>query len=80
MKIKASKVTTETAEKHLSGESLIQHLRKKRETECFPLINRGKLWYDSLTYEQKVELEEFYRAWLDVTKTLKIPTTPSWLK
>ena len=53
--------------------------RKQREIECFDIVNRGMVWYDTLTAEQKQELAEWYRAWLDVTDTRVIPTKPSWL-
>ena len=55
-------------------------LREKREYECFSIINRGKLWYDTLTSEQIEELNEWYRAWLDVTTTLVEPKRPEWIK
>ena len=54
-------------------------LRSQRETECFPIINRGQLWYDTLTEEQKAELKEWYIAWLDVTDTLVVPNKPNWI-
>ena len=54
-------------------------LRYQREVECFPIINRGKLWYDNLTPIQLNELQNWYQAWLDVTETLQIPETPSWI-
>lgn len=54
-------------------------LRLKRENECFPIINRGKLWYDLLTEEQIIELNNWYAAWLDVTDTLSVPVKPEWL-
>lgn len=54
-------------------------LRLQREEECFPYINRGELWYDNLTQEQRIELSVWYQAWLDVTETKIIPTKPSWL-
>jgi hypothetical protein len=57
-----------------------EELRQTRDTECFLIINRGKLWYDTLTSEQTEELKEWYRAWLDVTKTLVEPTKPEWIK
>lgn len=63
----------ELAEKELND------LRERREIECFPYINRGELWYDSLTQEQRIELSVWYHAWLDVTETRIIPTKPSWL-
>ena len=54
-------------------------LRRRREAECFPIINRGQLWYDTLNEEQKAELKEWYIAWLDVTDTLVIPNKPNWI-
>ena len=54
-------------------------LRALREKKCFPVVNRGSLWYETLTSEQVTELREWYAAWLDVTKTLKIPKKPKWL-
>ena len=58
----------------------IEKLRLQRKTECFSLINRGQLWYDQLSLAQKVELQIWYQAWLNVTQTNIIPTKPSWLK
>ena len=60
-------------------ERKIYKLRKQRETECFPIINRGNLWYETLTNTQKEELKVWYKAWLDVTETLIVPIKPSWL-
>lgn len=54
-------------------------LRYERLNKCFSIINRGKLWYDSLTPQQLEELKEWYEKWLDVTETLVIPTKPAWL-
>lgn len=55
-------------------------LRRRRETECFSMINRGQLWYDGLSAEQKTELDKWYKAWLDVTDTLTVPDKPEWLR
>ena len=55
-------------------------LRFKREKECFPIINRGQLWYSTLTAEQYRELQTWYQAWLDVTETLVAPEKPGWLE
>lgn len=63
-----------------SDEQVIEDLRRQREYECFPYINRGSLWYDTLTEEQKAEFKEWYTAWLNVTETLKAPKKPEWLK
>lgn len=57
----------------------INKLRAQRETECFPVINRGKLWYDRLTPEQEQELDAWYNAWLSVTETKVAPVAPSWI-
>lgn len=57
-----------------------EDLRYKREFECFRIINRGGLWYDILTEEQREELKTWYTAWLDVTETLVVPAKPEWLK
>ena len=54
-------------------------LRKLRAKECFSVINRGKLWYDSLTDEQYSELKNWYFDWLNVTETKNIPCRPAWL-
>lgn len=63
----------------LEDEKLLHDLRLQREKACFPYINRGYLWYGKLTEEQKEELGAWYQAWLDVTDTKVIPTTPEWL-
>ena len=63
----------------ISEKESLDVLRKKREEICFPIINRGKLWYDSLSSEQYQELKDWYKKWLDVTETNIIPETPEWL-
>ena len=65
--------------KPYTEEEYIHNLRAKREAECFPIINRGQLWYDTLTEEQMAELKDWYIAWLNVTDTLVIPNKPNWL-
>lgn len=55
-------------------------LRAKRYNQCFYIINRGNVWYNTLTDEQKAELQTWYQAWLDVTETKVIPEKPEWLK
>ena len=54
--------------------------RLQREKDCFPIINRGELWYERLTDQQREELQLWYQAWLDVTQTQTIPVKPEWLK
>ena len=54
-------------------------LRERREKECFPVINRGYLWYLTLNLRQWVELKKWYLAWLNVTETFTVPERPDWL-
>lgn len=54
-------------------------MREARARVCFPVINRGKLWYDRLTPLQLGELKSWYQAWLDAPKTLVYPAEPAWL-
>ena len=67
------------------AERELMNLRMMRETECFAIVNRGKLWYDRLTDAQYKELDEWYQAWLNVTESktksggFKIPDRPKWL-
>ena len=63
----------------IEKESTLEELRKRREIECFPIVNRGNLWYDRLTEDQINELKEWYHAWLDVTDTLVVPEMPDWI-
>ena len=55
-------------------------LRNRREKECFPIINRGMLWYGKLSDAQVEQLRIWYQEWLDVTITLVVPTKPIWLE
>lgn len=72
--------------RYVNGEWILEELlsedilRSRREYECFRYINRGNAWYDLLTEQQKIELKEWYQAWLNVTDTKVIPEKPSWLK
>ena len=54
-------------------------IRQQRAQLCFPVINRGVLWYNSLTSEQFAELKQWYKDWLDAPQTLKVPQTPVWI-
>ena len=65
--------------KVLKHNELLFELRRRRAEECFPVVNRGKLWYDCLSIEQLTELNDWYFAWLDVTETKVIPIKPEWL-
>ena len=64
----------------LQNEAENAQLRIERDAECFSVINRGWLWYDTLTEKQTKELRKWYKGWLDVTETKKKPDKPSWLK
>ena len=57
-----------------------RQLRRLRESECFKIINRGILWYNTLTEDQKKELDTWYHQWLDVTETLTVPEVPTWIE
>ena len=63
----------------VNKENVKEHLRILRERECFPYINRGPLWYSTLTKDQYEELGKWYQAWLNVTETKEIPQKPEWL-
>ena len=63
----------------LNDKRVVDSLRYQREKVCYPYINRGALWYDKLSDEQKEELAVWYQAWLDVTETRVVPKTPTWL-
>lgn len=69
-------------------EQILNDLRTRRDDECFQIINRGVLWYNTLTEEQRIELDKWYKEWLDVAdryvegvdiETI-IPKKPEWLK
>lgn len=73
----------------LTDTQKLDRLRELREWECFSIINRGVLWYNTLTTEQQQELNTWYQAWLDVPQVYQetkptdietiIPIKPSWL-
>lgn len=66
--------------KEYEDKQYLNELRARRKTECFEIVNRGKVWYDNLTEEQHQELDKWYEDWLNVTETKVIPTKPNWLK
>ena len=72
-------VFDEERESGAEVEALRQELRDRREVECFTVINRGQLWYESLDGQQRTELRDWYNAWLKVTETLEVPEKPTWL-
>lgn len=56
-----------------------QYIRFLRNRICFPIVNRGNVWYRTLTEEQSEELFQWYQAWLSAPTTMVIPETPSWI-
>ena len=62
--------------KPYSEEELIRH---RREKECFPIINRGRLWYDLLSQKQEDELFNWYLMWLDAPATKVVPEPLTWV-
>ena len=73
-------VKSDNKQKDIEEQREFANLRSQREKACFKYINRGDLWYNKLTNEQKIELESWYQAWLDVTETKVVPVAPEWLK
>ncbi len=69
----------EAYEKHLEQE-MNEEYRIRREKECFSCVNRGQLWYATLSIAQIAELTAWYTAWLKVTETKVIPERPAWLE
>lgn len=59
--------------------TLLSNIRKRRALECFPYINRGRLWYALLSDKQLIELSNWYHAWLNATETLIVPAKLPWL-
>jgi hypothetical protein len=57
----------------------IEHLRNIRDFLCFRVVNRGGVWYNTLTEQEKTELMEWYLAWLNITETKVVPKEPEWL-
>ena len=55
-------------------------IRYLRSSVCFPIINRGTPWYDSLSEVQKEELTAWYQSWLDAPETGTIPVKPDWIE
>ena len=64
----------------LAVESEKATLRQRRQTECFAFVNRGQLWYATLSVKQLAELTAWYTAWLKVTETKTVPERPVWLE
>ena len=64
----------------LCDEAEKQDLRDRRQKECFAFVNRGQLWYATLSVKQLSELTAWYKNWLKVTETKVVPERPAWLE
>lgn len=64
----------------IEEDNFLNEIRSQRSTECFPIINRGALWYNTLTEDQLKELNTWYLAWLDAPETKNIPEKPIFIK
>ena len=62
-----------------SIEEVKASLRDRREKECFSVVNRGWIWYSTLTLSQWRELRTWYLAWLNVTNTMIVPERLAWV-
>lgn len=60
--------------------AMLERLRELRRRECFATVNRGQVWYDTLSEQQRSEIKTWYIEWLNVTETFEIPSKPNWLK
>ena len=57
-----------------------QALKDYRQTHVFDIINRGNVWFNTLTIAQKAQLNTWYQSWLNVDTTLVVPETPTFLE
>lgn len=73
-------VLDETKLQSVTEDKYRELLRRERAEECFPVVNRGVLWYNMLSSEQRIELDSWYKNWLDAPSTLQKPSIPGWLK
>jgi hypothetical protein len=76
----AEKALQRERAKEIDPETEKADLRYRREVECYPIINRGQLWYNTLSEYQKQELNHWYALWLNVTATKVIPAKPDFIK
>ena len=65
--------------KALQAERNKDEIRFERQRVCFPVVNRGQFWYDTLTQSEKNEIREWYQKWLDAPETGVVPEKLSWL-
>ena len=74
------KYHTRIKEKHIND------LRKLRAIQCFSVIDRSKIWWDTLSEEQVSEIKDWYNEWLDIpnqqlqsVERLPLPIKPNFL-
>lgn len=62
-----------------TDEEQLEYLRLKRNEECFSVVNRGTVWYDTLSQEQLENLKNWYTDWLNITETKVVPVMPDFI-
>jgi len=67
-------------------EKYINDLRKLRAIQCFSVVDRSKIWWDTLSEEQVSEIKDWYNEWLDIpnqqlqsVERLPLPIKPNFL-
>ena len=66
--------------KVLQAERNKDEIRFERQRVCFPVVNRGQFWYDTLTQSEKNKIREWYQQWLDAPETGVIPDDLDFIK
>lgn len=75
--IKNGKLVVDTIPRTIEEQKNI--IRRLRMNRVFPVINRSQMWFNSLTEQQKQDIQNWYQEWLDAPDNLVIPERPSWL-
>jgi hypothetical protein len=64
----------------------VADLRKLRIAECFSVVDRSKIWWDTLSEQQVNEIKDWYNEWLNIPneqlsslERLPLPIRPSFL-
>jgi hypothetical protein len=64
----------------------VADLRKLRIVECFSVVDRSKIWWDTLSEQQVNEIKDWYNEWLNIPneqlsslERLPLPIRPSFL-
>lgn len=73
-------VFDETRANELKLERQKDEIRWQRQNQCFPIINRGQLWYSRFSNSELEMLKEWYQEWLDAPETMVVPERPEWLE